>query len=167
MVTSVTEIPHGWMMIEADATNLVKTRNHHKNAFKQNEGYNLTFFAFFVKAVADALKAHPLLNSTWQGEEIVIHKDINISIAVADKDKLYVPVIKHADEKSIKGIAREINDLANKARHGQLTQKIWKAVHLLSIIQVRLVLYLLWVLLTTLKLRYYKLSLWLKARCHR
>ena len=123
MVTSVTEIPHGWMMIEADATNLVKTRNHHKNAFKQNEGYNLTFFAFFVKAVADALKAHPLLNSTWQGEEIVIHKDINISIAVADKDKLYVPVIKHADEKSIKGIAREINDLANKARHGQLTQK--------------------------------------------
>ena len=50
MVTSVTEIPHGWMMIEADATNLVKTRNHHKNAFKQNEGYNLTFFAFFVKS---------------------------------------------------------------------------------------------------------------------
>lgn len=122
MVTSVTEIPHGWMMIEADATNLVKTRNHHKNTFKQNEGYNLTFFAFFVKAVADALKAHPLLNSTWQGDEIIIHKDINISIAVADKDKLYVPVIKHADEKSIKGIAREINDLATKARNGQLTQ---------------------------------------------
>ncbi|MDS3984701.1 dihydrolipoamide acetyltransferase family protein [Staphylococcus capitis] len=122
MVTSVTEIPHGWMMIEADATNLVKARNHHKNTFKQNEGYNLTFFAFFVKAVADALKAHPLLNSTWQGDEIIIHKDINISIAVADKDKLYVPVIKHADEKSIKGIAREINDLATKARNGQLTQ---------------------------------------------
>lgn len=122
MVTSVTEIPHGWMMIEADATNLVKTRNHHKHTFKENEGYNLTFFAFFVKAVADALKAHPLLNSTWQGDEIVIHKDINISIAVADKDKLYVPVIKHADEKSIKGISREINDLATKARNGQLTQ---------------------------------------------
>ena len=68
------------------------------------------------------MKAHPLLNSTWQGDEIVIHKDINISIAVADKDKLYVPVIKHADEKSIKGIAREINDLATKARNGQLTQ---------------------------------------------
>lgn len=61
------------------------------------------------------MKAHPLLNSTWQGDEIVIHKDINISIAVADKDKLYVPVIKHADEKSIKGIAREINDLATKS----------------------------------------------------
>ena len=116
MVTSVTEIPHGWMMVEIDASNLVQTRNHYKNNFKEKEGYNLTFFAFFVKAVADALKANPILNSSWDGEDIIIHKDINISIAVADDDKLYVPVIKHADEKSIKGIAREINDLANKAR---------------------------------------------------
>ena len=90
MVNSVTEIPHAWMMIEVDATNLVNTRNHYKNSFKNKEGYNLTFFAFFVKAVADALK-------------------------------LYVPVIKHADEKSIKGIAREINTLATKARNKQLT----------------------------------------------
>ncbi|AGZ24402.1 MULTISPECIES: dihydrolipoamide acetyltransferase family protein [Staphylococcus] len=123
MVTSATEIPHGWMMIEADATNLVKTRNYHKNSFKNNEGYNLTFFAFFVKAVAEALKAFPMLNSSWNGNEIVIHKDINISIAVAHENKLYVPVIKHADEKSIKGIAREINELAQKARNNQLTQE--------------------------------------------
>ncbi|EHJ08142.1 dihydrolipoamide acetyltransferase family protein [Staphylococcus simiae] len=121
MVNSVTEIPHAWMMIEVDATNLVNTRNYYKNSFKQKEGYNLTFFAFFVKAVADALKAYPLLNSSWQGNEIVLHKDINISIAVADGDKLYVPVIKHADEKSIKGIAREINELAQKARNKGLT----------------------------------------------
>ncbi|SUK94609.1 Dihydrolipoamide acyltransferase component of branched-chain alpha-keto acid dehydrogenase complex [Staphylococcus aureus] len=121
MVNSVTEIPHAWMMIEVDATNLVNTRNHYKNNFKNKEGYNLTFFAFFVKAVADALKAYPLLNSSWQGNEIVLHKDINISIAVADENKLYVPVIKHADEKSIKGIAREINTLATKARNKQLT----------------------------------------------
>lgn len=121
MVNSVTEIPHAWMMIEVDATNLVNTRNHYKNSFKNKEGYNLTFFAFFVKAVADALKAYPLLNSSWQGNEIVLHKDINISIAVADENKLYVPVIKHADEKSIKGIAREINTLATKARNKQLT----------------------------------------------
>lgn len=123
MVTSATEIPHGWMMIEVDATNLVKTRNHYKTTFKQQEGYNLTFFAFFVKAVAEALKSNPLLNSSWDGNEIVIHKDINISIAVADEDKLYVPVIKNADEKSIKGIAREINQLAKKARNQQLTQE--------------------------------------------
>lgn len=120
MVNSVNEIPHAWMMIEADATNLVKTRNHHKDSFKNKEGYNLTFFAFFVKAVAETLKAYPLLNSSWQNDEIVIHKDVNISIAVADEDKLYVPVIKNADEKSIKGIAREINDLAQKARYKKL-----------------------------------------------
>lgn len=120
MVNSVNEIPHAWMMIEADATNLVKTRNHHKDSFKNKEGYNLTFFAFFVKAVAESLKAYPLLNSSWQNDEIVIHKDVNISIAVADEDKLYVPVIKNADEKSIKGIAREINDLAQKARYKKL-----------------------------------------------
>lgn len=120
MLQSVHEIPHAWMMVEVDATDLVKTRQHHKSSFKQNEGYNLTFFAFFVKAVAEGLKAYPLLNSSWLDSEIVMHKDINISIAVADEDKLYVPVIKNADEKSIKGIAREINELANKARNKKL-----------------------------------------------
>ncbi|MEB6569354.1 dihydrolipoamide acetyltransferase family protein [Staphylococcus auricularis] len=120
MVTSVTEIPHAWMMIEADATSLVQTRNHYKAQFKAQEGYNLTYFAFFIKAVAEGLRAYPLLNSSWQGSEIVVHDDINISIAVADENKLYVPVIKHADEKSIKGIAREINTLATKARQHKL-----------------------------------------------
>ena len=67
------------------------------------------------------MKEYPLLNSSWQGDEIVVHKDINISIAVADENKLYVPVIKHADEKSIKGIAREVNELATKARQQKLT----------------------------------------------
>ncbi|KRG10240.1 dihydrolipoamide acetyltransferase family protein [Staphylococcus sp. NAM3COL9] len=120
MVNSVNEIPHAWMMVESDASNLVKTRNYHKQSFKDSEGYNLTFFAFFVKAVAEGLKAYPLLNSSWSDSEIIMHKDINISIAVADEDKLYVPVIKNADEKSIKGIAREINELANKARNKKL-----------------------------------------------
>ncbi|MGX5790565.1 dihydrolipoamide acetyltransferase family protein [Staphylococcus equorum] len=120
MVNSVNEIPHAWMMVESDASNLVKTRNYHKQSFKDSEGYNLTFFAFFVKAVAEGLKAYPLLNSSWSDSEIVMHKDINISIAVADEDKLYVPVIKNADEKSIKGIAREISELANKARNKKL-----------------------------------------------
>lgn len=120
MVRSATEIPHGWMMVEADATSLVNTRNHYKADFKKKEGYNLTYFAFFIKAVAESLKEYPLLNSSWQGDEIVVHKDINISIAVADENKLYVPVIKHADEKSIKGIAREVNELATKARQQKL-----------------------------------------------
>ncbi|MCD8808496.1 2-oxo acid dehydrogenase subunit E2 [Mammaliicoccus sciuri] len=123
MLQSVHEIPHAWMMVEVDATDLVKTRQHHKSSFKQNEGYNLTFFAFFVKAVAEGLKKYPMLNSTWAGDEIKIHKDINISIAVASEDKLYVPVIKNADDKSIKGIAREINDLATRGRNHKLTSQ--------------------------------------------
>ena len=123
MLQSVHEIPHAWMMVEVDATDLVKTRQHHKSSFKQNEGYNLTFFAFFVKAVAEGLKKYPMLNSTWAGDEIKIHKDINISIAVASEDKLYVPVIKNADDKSIKGIAREIKDLETRGRKHKLTSQ--------------------------------------------
>ncbi|QHW37166.1 2-oxo acid dehydrogenase subunit E2 [Staphylococcus ursi] len=120
MVQSVHEIPHAWMAVEVDATELTKTRAHYKNQFKAQEGYNLTFFAFFIKAVAEALKKYPLLNSTWQEDEIILHSDINISIAVAHENKLFVPVIRHADEKSIKGIAREIHELAQKARQNQL-----------------------------------------------
>lgn len=121
MVTSVTEIPHAWMTIEADVTDLVRYRHSVKDTFKKQEGYNLTYFAFFVKAVAQTLKEFPQLNSTWAGDKIIQRKDINISIAVASDEELFVPVIKHADEKSIKGIAREINKLAEKARSGKLT----------------------------------------------
>ncbi len=121
MVQSVTEIPHAWMMIEVDVTELVKTRNKHKNQFKQQEGYNLTFFSFFAKAVAEALKEFPMLNSSWQDDQIVINQDINLSIAVASDDKLYVPVIHHADDLSIKGIAKRISELADKGRSHQLS----------------------------------------------
>lgn len=121
MVKSKHEIPHAWTMIEVDVTKLVQYRNKVKDSFKKEEGYNLTFFAFFVKAVARALKEFPQINSTWAGDKIIQKKDINISIAVATEDALFVPVIKNADEKSIKGIAREITELANKARSGKLT----------------------------------------------
>lgn len=120
MVRSKHEAPHAWMMVEVDATNLVEYRNTIKADFKKNEGFNLTFFAFFVKAAAQALKEFPQLNSMWAGDKIIQKKDINISIAVATEDALYVPVIKNADEKSIKGIAREISELAGKVRAGKL-----------------------------------------------
>ncbi|EUJ24915.1 branched-chain alpha-keto acid dehydrogenase complex subunit E2 [Listeria grandensis FSL F6-0971] len=122
MLTSKHEIPHAWMMVEADATGLVRHRDALKNKFKAEEGYSLTYFAFFVKAVAQALKEFPILNSTWAGDKIIERADINISIAVATDSHLFVPVIKNADEKSIKGIAREISQLAAKARAGKLTQ---------------------------------------------
>ncbi|MGR5984997.1 dihydrolipoamide acetyltransferase family protein [Bacillus cytotoxicus] len=116
MLRSKHEAPHAWMMIEVDVTDLVSYRNAIKNEFKKREGFNLTFFAFFVKAVAQALKEYPQINSMWAGDKIVQKKDINLSIAVATEEELFVPVIKHADEKTIKGIAREITELATKVR---------------------------------------------------
>ncbi|MGM0874139.1 MAG: dihydrolipoamide acetyltransferase family protein [Bacillota bacterium] len=121
LVKSKQEVPHAWMMMEIDVTNLVEYRNSIKDEFKKKEGFNLTFFAFFVKAVAQALKEFPQINSMWAGDKIIQKKDINLSIAVATEDSLFVPVIKAADEKTIKGIAREITDLANKVRSGKLT----------------------------------------------
>lgn len=121
MVQSKTEIPHAWLMMEVDATNLVNLRNKHKPAFKEKEGYNLTFFSFFVKAVSEVLKDYPILNSSWDGDTITVHDDINLSIAVANEDKLFVPVIKNADERSLTGIAKSISTLANKARTNKLT----------------------------------------------
>ncbi|MEH6891302.1 dihydrolipoamide acetyltransferase family protein [Bacillus sp. JJ864] len=116
MLRSKHEAPHAWMMIEVDVTDLVSYRNSIKGEFKKREGFNLTFFAFFVKAVAQALKEYPQINSMWAGDKIVQKKDINLSIAVATDDELFVPVIKYADEKTIKGIAREITELATKVR---------------------------------------------------
>lgn len=121
MVRSVHEIPHAWMMVEVDVTNLVSYRNKVKQEFKDAEGYNLTFFSFFVKAVAQALKEFPELNSSWAGDKIIRRNAVNISIAVANEKDLFVPVIKNADEKSLKGIARNIHELADKARNGKLT----------------------------------------------
>ncbi|MCA0970153.1 2-oxo acid dehydrogenase subunit E2 [Halobacillus litoralis] len=123
MVKSKTEIPHAWMMVEVDVTNLVELRNAKKKQFKDQEGFSLTYFAFFVKAVAQALKEYPQLNSSWAGDKIIQRKAINLNIAVAKEDQLFVPVIRNADEKSIKGIAKDITDLAGKARQGKLTSK--------------------------------------------
>lgn len=121
MVRSKTEIPHAWMTVEVDVTDLVNYRKSIKDEFKQREGYNLTYFAFFVNAVAKALKEFPALNSTWAGNKIIQRNNINISIAVAKDNELFVPVIRNADENSIKGIAKAIHDLAQKARTNKLT----------------------------------------------
>ncbi len=121
MVNSKKEAPHAWMMVEADVTNLVQYRNAIKNEFKQKEGFNITFLPFFIKAVVEALKEFPEVNAVWGGDKIIQKKEMNISVAVATDDALFVPVIKNADEKSIKAIGREVNELASKARTGKLS----------------------------------------------
>ncbi|MGG4494464.1 dihydrolipoamide acetyltransferase family protein [Brevibacillus reuszeri] len=121
MVQSKHEAPHAWTMVEVDVTNLVHFRNQAKDEFKRKEGLNLTFLPFFIKAVVESLKEYPMINSTWAGDKIIVKKDINISIAVATEDALYVPVIKHADQKSVLGIAKTVDDLAARTRAGKLT----------------------------------------------
>lgn len=121
MVLSKHEAPHAWMMVEVDATNLVKLRNRLKDEFRKKEGISLTYLPFFIKAVVDTLKEYPILNSQWANDAIILKKEINISIAVATDDALFVPVIKRADEKSILGLARSIDELARKTREGKLT----------------------------------------------
>lgn len=120
MLRSKHEVPHAWMMMEVDVTNLVAYRDSLKNEFKRNEGFNLTYFAFFMKAISQALKEFPMMNSMWAGDKIIQKKDINLSIAVATEDALFVPVIKNVDEKSVKGIAREIHELSQLVRTGKL-----------------------------------------------
>lgn len=120
MVQSVNEIPHAWIMVEADVSNIVQVRNKAKGDFKKKEGMNLSFFPFFAKAVTQALKKNPKMNTSWQDGNIVYHKDINLSIAVTTDEHLFVPVIQQADNYSLAGLAKEINRLASSARQGKL-----------------------------------------------
>lgn len=123
MVQSVNEIPHAWLMVEADVTNLVQLRNSLKDEFKQQEGLSLSFFPFFAKAVIQALKKSPKINTSWDDGSIIYHKDVNLSIAVTTDEHLYVPVIQQADNYSIAGLAKEINRLAQEVRQGTLASK--------------------------------------------
>ena len=123
MVQSVNEIPHAWLMVEADVTNLVQLRNSLKDEFKQQEGLSLSFLPFFAKAVIQALKKNPKINTSWDDGSIIYHKDVNLSIAVTTDEHLYVPVIQQADNYSIAGLAKEINRLAQEVRQGTLASK--------------------------------------------
>ncbi len=121
MVQSVNEIPHAWIMVEADVTNIVNLRNSVKNDFKKQEGISLSFFPFFAKAVVQAMKKNPKINTSWQDGNIVYHKDINLSIAVTTDENLFVPVIHNADNLSLAGLTKEINRLATDVRSGSLS----------------------------------------------
>lgn len=120
MRQSVAEIPHAWTMIEVDVTNLVTLRNKLKDEFKRKEGINLTYLAFLLKAVVNAIKDYPIMNSVWAVDKIIVKRDINISLAVGTEDSVMTPVIQRADTKNIAGLAHEIEDLARRTREGTL-----------------------------------------------
>jgi 2-oxoisovalerate dehydrogenase E2 component (dihydrolipoyl transacylase) len=120
MRQSVAEIPHAWTMIEVDVTNLVVLRNKVKDEFMRQEGVNLTYLAFLLKAVVGAIKDYPIMNSVWAVDKIIVKRDINLSLAVGTEDSVSTPVIKKADQKNIAGLASEIDGLTRKARSGKL-----------------------------------------------
>ena len=121
MLQSVQQIPHAWTMMEADVSRLVALVKGNKDEFRRREGINLTYLPFVLQAVASALGAYPMVNSVWAEEKIILKKEINLGIAVARDEGLIVPVIQGADRKSVVGLAREVHELAEKARGNKLT----------------------------------------------
>ena len=120
MVRSKQTVPHAWLMVEADVTGLVALRAQHKDAFRAREGVPLTYLPFMLRAVVRALKAVPIMNAQWNGDQIVMKKRVNIGVAAATERGLVVPVVHDADEKNVIGLAKAAQDLTQRARNGRL-----------------------------------------------
>ncbi|MGB9403253.1 MAG: dihydrolipoamide acetyltransferase family protein, partial [Candidatus Acidiferrales bacterium] len=120
MVLSKRVSPHVYSVDEADVTAIANLRAKMKSKFEESTGTKLTFMPFFVRAAVEALRAFPTVNSSVDGTSIVLHKECNIGIAVALDWGLIVPVIKNAEEKNFLGLARAMNDLAERARSKKL-----------------------------------------------
>ena len=120
MVLSKRVSPHVYSVDEVDVTGIAALRAKMKSKFEAESGTKLTFMPFFIRAAVEALRVFPTVNSSVDGTNIVLHKECNIGIAVALDWGLIVPVIKNAEEKNFLGIARTINDLAERARAKKL-----------------------------------------------
>jgi pyruvate dehydrogenase E2 component (dihydrolipoamide acetyltransferase) len=120
MVASKHVSPHVYSIDEADMTKIAKMRERSKTAFESKYGTKLTFMPFFVRACVEALRAFPTVNASADGATVVLHREINVGIAVALDWGLIVPVLKNAEEKNFLGIVRGINDLADRARAKKL-----------------------------------------------
>lgn len=121
MVMSKQTSAHVTSFIEADVTNLVNWRNSEKEAFLKREGQKLTLTPLFVEAAIKALKDYPLVNSSVDGDKILMKRDINVGLAAAlPNGNLIVPVIKNADKLNLSGLAERVNDLAARSRSNKL-----------------------------------------------
>jgi len=120
MVESKATSPHVHTIFKVDMTRIVKLREKEKNKYEQRNGVKLTYMPFITRAAIQALRKHPIVNASMQGEAILYNKNINIGIAVALDWGLIVPVIKQTEEKNFLGIARAIVDVADRARNKKL-----------------------------------------------
>jgi 2-oxoglutarate dehydrogenase E2 component (dihydrolipoamide succinyltransferase) len=122
MSHSMAVAPHAVTMTEVDYEGVDRVRNTVKAEWRASEGFSLTYLPFILRAVVDALVDWPHLNSSVEGEGLRLHRDLNIGIAVdLDFQGLIVPVVHRADGKRLRALAREIDDLAGRARNKQLS----------------------------------------------
>lgn len=121
MVRSKATSPHVTSFTEADVTNLVQWRDKVKKDFEKREGTKITFTPLFIEAIVRCIKKYPLINSSVDGDKIIVKKDINIGMATAlPSGNLIVPVIKNADQLNLVGLTKQVNNLADAARNGKL-----------------------------------------------
>ncbi len=122
MVMSLETSPHSFTVVEVDYANVDKTRNSIKESWKTSEGFSLTYLPFISRAVVDALAEFPHLNASIEGDNLIVHSYVDLGIAVdLDYAGLLVPVVRSADAKRLRAIAREIYDLATRARGRKLS----------------------------------------------
>ncbi len=121
MAQSAFSAPHAWLSMEADVSSLVRLRDGMKEEFRRREGVDLTYVPFVIKAATEALREHPILNSAWSEEGIVVKKRIHIGVAAAVEEGLVVPVIRDADQLSIAGLTHAVQKLTDRARAGRLS----------------------------------------------
>jgi pyruvate dehydrogenase E2 component (dihydrolipoamide acetyltransferase) len=120
MIQSRRTSAHVHSVFEIDVTRMMTLRERYKATYEERHGVKLTVTPFVIRAICPALRAWPVVNSSVEGEEIVYHRDINVGIAVALDWGLIVPVVRQADELSMSGLARRVNDLAERARGKRL-----------------------------------------------
>jgi 2-oxoisovalerate dehydrogenase E2 component (dihydrolipoyl transacylase) len=121
MAESKRTIPHAWTMVEVDVTNVWKRRESAKEAFAREHGVKLTLLPFFVRAVTESLVKFPLMNARFADGAIHVNAEINVSLAVGLEGNLVLPVIRRADQLSIRGLALAAAELVERARRGTLT----------------------------------------------
>jgi 2-oxoglutarate dehydrogenase E2 component (dihydrolipoamide succinyltransferase) len=122
MIASKTTAPHAFSVVEVDYANVDVARNAVKDSFKASEGFSLTYLPFISRAIIDAIAEYPHMNASLDGDTLVVHKYIDLGVAVdLDYQGLLVPVVRGAEGKRLRAIAREISDLASRARSRKLS----------------------------------------------
>jgi pyruvate dehydrogenase E2 component (dihydrolipoamide acetyltransferase) len=122
MVQSKATSPHAYTIVEVDYENVERVRRRHRDDWKATEGFSLTYLPFISRAVIDALHDYPHLNASVGDGELIVHNYVNLAVAIdLDFEGLLAPVVHDADEKRLRGLARDIDDLATRARSKRLS----------------------------------------------